>query len=132
MMNGTIEVGGHEWDVREERRQGPYERIFVLDARDESDARMQVRPDPGTEISTLEEVRLLAHDPHLRWFRDDAATIWEARIVVSSDPGKPEGRLVKFLSRTEVYEVKYDFADGLGARTDDQLRDLLSLAREAR
>ncbi len=33
--------------------------------------------------------------------------------------------LAKFISGTDVYEVEYSFRNGLGVRTDEELRELL-------
>lgn len=74
------------------------------------------------EAKALEDVEPLARNPTYRWFRQDAMR-WEVRIV-SSD--RPPGRRIKFVSWTAgVFEGDYDFPDGLGLRTDEELGRLL-------
>ena len=74
MLNGTIDIGGREWNV-------------------------------STDMNGLR---------------------WEARIVVHSEPQGRDRELVKFISDArDVRERDYGFADGLGRRSDDELRNLL-------
>jgi hypothetical protein len=121
MINGAVQVGGLEWTVREEKRQGPRPQILILSASDGSE--MHVRPSPGTEAAALEDVEPLAADPAYRWFTDPDGVRWETRMVV---PDPPTRMLVKFIAwGVGVYEGPYPFTNGLGLRSDTELRDLL-------
>jgi hypothetical protein len=129
MLSGTVKIGGHEWNVSEERRGGPQTQLFSLTAVDSPEARMQIRLGAGQEAKTLEDVGLYAADPAIRWFTDDAGLRWEARIVVHSEPKGPDRELVKFISdKRDVREGAYGLSGGLGLRTDSELRELLARA----
>ena len=129
MLSGTIKIGGHEWTVSEERRGGPQTQLLSLTAKDSPGAGMQIRLGAGQEAKSLEEVELYAATPAIRWFTDKNGLRWEARIVVHSEPKGPDRELVKFISDArDVREGEYGFADGLGRRSDDELRDLLEAA----
>lgn len=122
-ITGTISVGGRPWTVREEKRQGPRTQILILSAEDGSESEMHIRPNPGNEAHTLEDVEPLAFYPLYRWFTAGDDKRWEARILLSEDTGT---ELIKFISwGIGVYEGRYPFNDGLGLRSDDELRDLL-------
>jgi hypothetical protein len=83
----------------------------------------------GQEAKSLEEVELYAANPAIRWFIDKNGLRWETRIVVQSEPKGPDRELVKFISDArDVREGKYGYADGLGRRSDDELRELLDAA----
>ncbi len=126
MLSGTINIGGHEWGVNEEKRGGPQTQLFSLTAIDSPGAGMQIRLGAGQEARSLEEVELYAADPAIRWFTDGAGLRWETRIVVHSEPKGPDRELVKFISDTrDVREGEYRCTGGLGLRSDDELRDLL-------
>ncbi len=131
MLRGIIEIGGHEWEVREEKRAGPQSQLFSLTAVDTPRSRMHVRSFPGQPAGSLEEVELLAVDPQIRWFADPDGVGWEARIVVRAEPNGLDTRLVKFISEQhEVREGAYKFVDGLGGRTDEELGRLLAAAAD--
>jgi len=131
LLRGEIEVCGRTWQVREEKRQGPRPQIFILTDGDAPQNEMHIRPLPGQEASSLDEVSIMSAEPDTRVFFDEGGARWEARIVVAStDAG--DRRLVKLLTYEaggQVYEEPYPFADGLGLRTEDQLRELLAGAR---
>ena len=121
MINGAVQVGGLEWTVREEKRQGPRPQILILSASDGSE--MHLRPSPGTEAVTLEDVEPLAADPAYRWFTDTDGVRWETRMVV---PDPPTRMSVKFIAwGVGVYEGLYPFTNGLGLRSDAELKELL-------
>ena len=127
MLQGTVSIGGHEWNVIEERRGGPQTQLFALTAKDAPDARMQIRLGSGQEARTIEDVGLYAADPAIRWFKDSKGLRWEVRIVVHSEPKGPERQLVKFISEhRDVREGPYQMSGGLGLRTDDELQQLLA------
>lgn len=129
MLSGTVNIGGHEWSVSEERRGGPQTQLFSLIATDSPDARMQIRLGAGQEAKTIEDVGLFAADPTIRWFADAAGLQWEVRIVVHTEPKGPDRELVKFISEArDVREGPYRLSGGLGLRTDDELRALLDAA----
>ncbi len=129
MLSGTVTIGGHEWNVSEERRGGPQTQLFSLTAVDAPYARMQIRLGAGQEAKSLEDVGLYAADPAIRWFADNAGLRWEARIVVHTEPKGPDRELVKFISDSlDVREGAYGHAGGLGLRTDEELRQLLENA----
>jgi len=129
MLKGTIRIGGREWNVSEEKRGGPQTQLLSLSATDTPGAGMQVRLGAGQEARSLEEVELYAANPAIRWFTDDNGLRWETRIVVHSEPKGPDRQLVKFISDArDVREGEYGFADGLGRRSDDELRGLLDAA----
>jgi hypothetical protein len=130
MLTGVVQTGGHEWQVREEKRQGPRSQIFLLTAVDAPQCEMHIRPMPGREAMSIEEVQRLAADPSSRWFLDGLGERWQARLVIHTEAGGPEVSLAKFISaRGEVYEGAYPFPDGLGVRTDAELRELLTVVR---
>jgi hypothetical protein len=118
MLTGVVQTGGYKWKVREEKRQGPRSQIFILTAVDSPACEMHIRPMPGTEAKTIEEVQLLAGEPR-----------WEVRLVIRTEPNGIEVMLAKFISGTDVYEVEYSFRNGLGVRTDEELRELLGKVR---
>jgi hypothetical protein len=131
LLRGEIDACGRTWQVREERRQGPRPQIFILTDADVPQNEMHVRPLPGQEASSLDDVRLKSADPDTRVFFDEAGGRWEARIVVASTEAGDQ-RLVKLLTYQgggQVFEEPYPFVDGLGLRTEDQLRELLAGAR---
>jgi hypothetical protein len=129
MLSGTVNIGGHEWTVSEERRGGPQTQLISLTAVDSADASMQIRLGAGQEAKSLEDVGLYAADPAIRSFVDQAGLRWEARIVVHSEPKGPDRELVKFISDTQdVREGAYELSGGLGLRTDEELRRLLENA----
>ena len=126
MLSGTVKIGGHEWNVSEEKRGGPQTQLFSLTAIDSPDARMQIRLGAGQEAKTLEDVQLYAADPSIRWFADQSGLRWEARIVLHSEPKGPDRELIKFISDTrDVREGPYGLSGGLGLRSDEELRRLL-------
>ncbi len=130
MLTGEIEIGGRTWSVKEEIRQGPRPQIFILTTADVATSQMHIRPMPGVELTTIEEVASTSSHPLTRTFADGDGVLWEARMVVSSgDSGDTE--LIKIYSyqKTEAYEEPYTFKDGLGLRTDDELRELLEKTR---
>ena len=130
MLNGEMKIGGRTWAVKEELRQGPRPQIFILTAADSAASQMHIRPMPGVELTTIEEVASTSADPLTRTFADGDGVRWEVRMVVSSgDSGNTA--LIKIYSHqtTEVFERPYAFEDGLGLRTDDELRELLDKAR---
>ena len=133
LLRGEIVVKERTWQVREERRQGPRPQIFILTAADVPQSEIYIRPLPGQVISTLDEVRVLCVDPDTRVFFDVSGKRWEARIVIAStDAG--ETRLIKLLSYEaggQVFEEPYPYADGLGLRTDDELRELVAGTRQS-
>lgn len=129
MLKGTIEIGGQEWVVSEEKRGGPQTQLLSLNSKDTPGAGMQVRLGAGQEAKSLEEVELYAANPTIRWFVDKHGLRWETRIVVQSEPKGPDRELVKFISDArDVREGQYGYADGLGRRSDDELRGLLDAA----
>jgi len=129
MLNGTVNIGGHEWNVKEEKRGGPQTQLLSLTAIDSHEACMQIRLGAAQEARTLEEVELYAADPAIRWFTDAAGHRWEARIVVQSDPKGFDRQLVKFISDSRIVrEGEYGLAGGLGLRSDEELRTLLEKA----
>jgi hypothetical protein len=129
MLKGTVELEGSNWDVVEELRAGPQSQLFSLTMAGSPQSRMHVRPPPGQTVTALEEVAELAADPAIRWFSDSSGVQWEARIVVHSEPNVADALLVKFISaKQQVREVDYPFRDGLGRRSDQELRDLLEPA----
>lgn len=124
MIAGTVDVGGLEWAVREEKRGGEQSQILILE-RDGGRMIMHVRPMPGAEAGNLEDVATLARDATYRFFRDADDRTWEVRIVTLTDPGKTPVRLAKFISGMDVFETRYPFDDGLGLRTDEELINLI-------
>jgi hypothetical protein len=131
LLRGEIDVCGRTWQVREERRQGPRTQIFILTATDAPQNEMHIRPLPGQDVSTLDEVHIMSAEPDTRVFFDEGGARWEARIVVASTEAGDQ-RLVKLLTYQgggQVFEEPYPFVDGLGLRTEDQLRELLAGAR---
>lgn len=129
MLSGTVTIGGHEWNVSEEKRGGPQTQLLSLHAVDSPEACMQIRLGSGQEAKTLEEVELYAADPAIRWFTDTAGLRWEARIVVQSDPKGFDRQLVKFISDSRIVrEGEYGLAGGLGLRSDEELVALLDKA----
>ena len=128
-ITGTIQVAGRAWTVREEKRQGPRTQILILTAEDTSDSEMHIRPNPGNEAQALEDVEPLAFDPLYRWFSTGDTERWEARLLVSEDTG---AQLIKFICwGIGVFEGTYPFSNGLGFRSDDELRQLLDDMRTA-
>ena len=126
MLSGTLEIDGRTWMVKEEKRAGPQAQLFALTMEEAPQSRMHVRPLPDQSVKTLEDVGALAADASIRWFADSEGVQWETRIVVHSEPNAADVMLVKLISeRFQVREVPYPFSDGLGRRTDDELRDLL-------
>lgn len=127
MLSGKIAIGGREWTVSEEKRGGPQTQLLSLTAVDSPGAAMQIRLGAGQEAKSLEEVELYAANPAIRWFTDNNGLRWEARIVVHSEPKGADRELVKFISDArDVREGGYGFHDGLGRRSDDELRELLA------
>ena len=129
MLKGVVTVGGREWTVTEEKRQGPRPQILILRANDAATSEMHVRPAPGSEANSLEDVEPLAADPTSRWLTDAQGLRWEIRLVV---PDPPTCYLVKFISwQRGVFEGAYPFSTGLGLRTDEELSRLLADFRAA-
>ena len=131
LLRGEIDMCGRTWQVREERRQGPRPQIFILTDADAPQNEMHVRPLPGQEASSLDDVRLKSADPDTRVFFDEAGARWEARMVGTSTEAGDQ-RLIKLLTYQgggQVFEEPYPFVDGLGLRNEDQLRELLAGAR---
>ena len=129
MLSGTIKIGEQEWNVSEEKRGGPQTQLLSLTATGSPGASMQIRLGAGQEAKSLEEVELYAANPAIRWFTDKNGLRWEARIVVHSEPNGPDRELVKFISDArDVCEGGYGFVDGLGRRSDEELRNLLDAA----
>jgi hypothetical protein len=129
VLTGTIQIGARDWEVREEKRAGPQSQLFVLEAKGSPAARMHVRALPGTTVTELKEVELLAADPQIRWFTAVDGVAWETRIVLHSEPDAVDSWRIKFISENnQVLEGPYDFKDGLGLRTDDELAQLLPQA----
>lgn len=129
MLNGTIKIGEQEWVVSEEKRGGPQAQLLSLSSKDTPGASMQIRLGAGQEAKSLEEVEFYAGNPSIRWFLDKNGLRWETRIVVQSEPEGSDRELVKFISDArDVREGKYGYADGLGRRSDDELRKLLEAA----
>jgi hypothetical protein len=125
---GQITLVSRTWNVTEQKRAGPRPQLLVLKAADEPAAEIHVRPDPDMEAKTLEDVEPLARNPTYRWFQH-AGGRWEVRIVQSDTP---PGQRIKFVSWTAgVYEGDYAFRDGLGVRTDEELRALLAALQKA-
>jgi hypothetical protein len=90
---------------------------------------MHVRVPESDPVSTLEELEARALDPTDRWFVDAAGRRWASRLVL---PDPPDRRLVKFISwEVGVYEGEWPFTDGLGLRSDDELRELLEELRRS-
>lgn len=130
MVTGIVQTGGHKWQVREEKRQGPRRQIFILKAVDAPQCEMHIRPLPGSEAMSIEEVQRLAVDPSTRWFLDGLGERWQTRMVIHAEAGGHEVLLAKFIStRGEVYEGTYPYPDGLGVRTDAELRELLTAVK---
>ena len=126
MLTGTVEIEGSTWEVVEELRAGPQSQLFCLTMAGSPQSRMHVRPPQGRTVTALDEVAALAADPAIRWFSDGAGVQWEARIVVHSEPNTADALLVKFISANlDVREIDYPFRDGLGRRSDRELRALL-------
>lgn len=130
MLSGVVRVGDRDWEVREEKRQGPRKQILILTAVRSPGSEMHIRPFESEEATTLEEVEALATDPLYRWFKDENDVRWEARIVVHSEPDVPDVELVKFISEAgDVCEGDYGYAYGLGVPSDEELRELLQRAK---
>jgi len=90
---------------------------------------MHVRSLPGSSVNELEELELLAADPQIRWFADPEGTVWETRMVLHSEPNGIDSWRVKFISeKNAVVEGPYEYKDGLGRRTDEELVTLLGKA----
>jgi hypothetical protein len=127
LLRGEIDACGRHWAVREERRQGPRPQMFILNAIDAPENEMHIRPLPGEQVSTLDEVVPLSVEPATRIFFDEDGRRWEARIVIAYGESG-EKQLIKLLTYEvggEVYEGPYPFPDGLGVRTEGELRQLL-------
>jgi hypothetical protein len=124
---GSVRIGDREWQVREERRAGPWPQLLVLTAADAATSEMHVRLPEGDQIVELAELAPRAASPTCRWLADAEGARWETRLVLSDSPGRP---LVKFIHwPDDVHEGDYPFEDGLGLRTDAELRDLLRKLR---
>ena len=126
MLNGVVDVAGRTWQLREEKRMGPRPQIFILSDAETPVNEMHVRPLPGHEVSSVDEVTLLGTDPETRTFADKEGIPWEARIILGSDETGSK-QLIKVLSyqARKVYEEPYPFGDGLGLRTEDELRQIV-------
>lgn len=134
LLRGEIEACGRRWSVREERRQGPRPQIFILNAGDAPENEMHIRPLPGAQVTTLDELVPLSAEPATRVFFDEDGKRWEARIVVAYGESG-ETQLIKLLTYEtggEVYEEPYSFPDGLGMRTEAELRQLLAGVRSTK
>lgn len=127
-LAGTVSVAGTEWNVHEEKRQGPRSQLLVYTRPSDTDAAMHVRPPDASPAQTLEDAESLAADPLYRWFVH-AGRRWEARLVVRSEPETPDVMLVKFIAGREVFEGEYPHRTGLGLRTDAELIELLEQAK---
>jgi hypothetical protein len=126
-ISGSIQIGDREWQVREERRAGPWPQLLVLTAADAATSEMHVRLPEGDQVAELDEVAPRAASPACRWFVDAEGARWEIRLVLSDSPGR---RFVKFIRwPDDVYEDEYLFDDGLGFRSDAELQDLLRKLR---
>lgn len=129
MLKGTVNIAERAWDVLEEKRAGPQSQLFVLTAADSPASRMHVRPLPGTTVKELGELEVLAADAQIRWFEDHSGTVWETRLVLHSEPNAKDSWRVKFISdENAVVEGPYQYKDGLGRRTDEELAALLQEA----
>jgi hypothetical protein len=130
LLEGTIEIDGRTWEVKEERRGGPWSQLLILTARDGGHGVMHVRPEPGAEATTLEEAEIHAANPALRYFADDGEA-WQVRRVQASGEGGKEIPMLKFISRDgAVRECRFSSPSGLGLLSDDSLRELLRGSRE--
>ena len=127
LLSGFVDIGGLSWNVREEKRGGEQTQILILD-RDGGRMEMHVRPPPGKQASSIEEIATLAADPTYRYVFDKNDRCWEARIVVTSEPDVPPQQLIKFISKMDVFERDYPFDSGMGLRSDQELLDLLENA----
>ena len=130
MLSGTVEVAGRTWQLREEKRMGPRPQIFILSDAEVPENEMHVRPLPGLEVASVDDVTRLSTDPETRTFADQQGIPWEARIILGSDETGSR-QLIKVLSyqARKVYEEPYPFGDGLGLRTEDELRQIVSDAK---
>jgi hypothetical protein len=129
LLEGTVDVADLTWDVTEERRGGPWSQLLVLKARDAGSGVMHVRPGPGEEARSLEDVEAYAQTPALRYFTGPDGTRWQARIVLAAGENGSEIPLVKFISKDgAVREGPFTGIGGLGQRTDEELRTLLDRA----
>lgn len=130
MLSGTVEVAGRTWQLREEKRMGPRPQIFILSDAEVPENEMHVRPLPGHEVASVDDVTRLSTDPETRTFADQQGILWEARIILGSDETGSR-QLIKVLSyqARKVYEEPYPFGDGLGLRTEDELRQIVSDAK---
>jgi len=127
LIGGAVAIGGREWKVREERRAGPWPQLLVLTAADDDGSQMHVRIAEAEQIADLAEVEPRAASPACRWFADEAGARWEARLVLADTPGRQLVKLIHWPDR--VHEGEYPFEDGLGLRTDAELRELLARMR---
>ena len=130
MLAGVVEMAGRTWQLREEKRMGPRPQIFILSDAETPVNEMHVRPLPGHEVSSIDEVTLLSTDPETRTFADEEGILWEARIILGSDETGSK-QLIKVLSyqARKVYEEPYAFGDGLGRRTESELRHIVAEAK---
>ncbi|MCZ6917907.1 MAG: hypothetical protein O7I93_14110 [Gemmatimonadetes bacterium] len=130
MLTGIVELAGRPWQLREEKRTGPRPQIFILSDAGVPENEMHVRPLPGHEIFSIDEVRRSSVDPETRTFADEEGILWEARIILGSDENGSK-QLIKVLSyqARKVFEEPYPFGDGLGLRTEDELRQIVVNAK---
>lgn len=129
LLAGDLRVGDRQWQVREERRQGPFPQLFVLSDPATPASEMHVRVPETDPVLSLEELEPRALDPTYRWFADAEGRRWEARLVV---PDPPRRRLVKFICwEVGVYEGPWPGDAGLGPPSDDALRRHLAELRAA-
>jgi hypothetical protein len=130
MLNGVIDMAGRTWQLREEKRMGPRPQIFILSDAEVPANEMHIRPLPGHEVCSVDEVTRLSTDPETRTFADEEGIRWEARIILGSDETGSK-QLIKVLSyqARKVYEEPYVFGDGLGRRTEDELRQIVAEAK---
>lgn len=127
LLAGSVRLGDREWRVREERRQGPFPQLFVLEDPAAPASEMHVRVPETDPVLSLEDLEARAPDPSDRWFADAEGRRWEARLVL---PDPPDRRLVKFICwEVGVYEGDWPFPEGLGLRSDDDLRRRLEELR---
>lgn len=129
LLQGRVRLGAREWQVHEERRQGPFPQLFVLTDPEAPGSAMHLRLPEADPALSLEEVEARAAEPTDRWFADAEKRRWEARLVF---PDPPDRRLVKLICwDVGVYEGAWPFPGGLGLPGDEELRRLLEKLRSS-
>ena len=126
-LAGRVRVGDQEWLAREERRAGPLPQLLILTLAGQTGSQMQLRFAEEEQVRSLEDISTRAHQPSERSFLDAADACWQARIA-TDDEGITR---IKFIHWPSVHEGSYPFEDGLGLRSDDELRALLDGLRAA-